>query len=71
MEKKVNYYSLNLARTGGRAVAGFRHFSRDMRTINQQIKEAESTFLLAGAGIQDEIPEADSCLQHAHLHVPS
>jgi len=42
-----------------------------MRTINQQIKEAESTFHLAGAGVQNEISEADSCLQHAHLHVPS
>lgn len=27
------------------------NFSRNMRTINQQIKEAESTFRLAGAGI--------------------
>ena len=26
------------------------HFSRNMRTINQQIKEAESTFRLAGTG---------------------
>ena len=26
------------------------NFSRNMRTINQQIKEAESTFRLAGAG---------------------
>lgn len=29
------------------------HFSRNMRTINQQIKEAESTFRLAGAGVQN------------------
>ncbi|MEA5013439.1 MAG: phage tail tape measure protein [Candidatus Limiplasma sp.] len=28
------------------------NFSRNMRTINQQIKEAESTFRLAGAGIE-------------------
>ena len=27
------------------------NFSRNMRTINQQIKEAESTFRLAGAGV--------------------
>ena len=27
------------------------NFSRTMRTINQQIKEAESTFHLAGAGV--------------------
>jgi hypothetical protein len=27
------------------------NFSRNMRTINHQIKEAESTFRLAGAGI--------------------
>ena len=26
------------------------NFSRNLRTINQQIKEAESTFRLAGAG---------------------
>ena len=29
------------------------NFSRNMRTINQQIKEAESTFRLAGAGVQN------------------
>lgn len=29
------------------------HFSRNMRTINQQIKEAESTFRLAGAGVEN------------------
>ena len=29
------------------------NFSRNMRTINQQIKEAESTFRLAGAGEQN------------------
>ena len=29
------------------------NFSRNMRTINQQIKEAESTFRLAGAGIEN------------------
>ena len=29
------------------------NFSRNMRTINQQIKEAESTFRLAGAGAQN------------------
>ncbi len=29
------------------------NFSRNMRTINQQIKEAESTFKLAGAGVQN------------------
>ena len=29
------------------------NFSRNMRTINQQIKEAESTFRLAGAGGQN------------------
>lgn len=28
------------------------NFSRNMRTINAQIKEAESTFCLAGAGVQ-------------------
>ena len=27
------------------------NFSRNMRTINQQIKEAESNFRLAGAGV--------------------
>jgi len=27
------------------------NFSRNLRTINQQIKEAESTFKLAGAGV--------------------
>ena len=27
------------------------NFSRNMRTINKQIKEAESTFMLAGAGV--------------------
>jgi hypothetical protein len=27
------------------------NFSRNMRTINAQIKEAESTFRLAGAGV--------------------
>ena len=30
------------------------NFSRNMRTINQQIKEAESTFRLAGAGRSEE-----------------
>ena len=29
------------------------NFTRNMRTINQQIKEAESTFRLAGAGVQN------------------
>ena len=29
------------------------NFSRNMRTINQQIKEAESTFRLAGAGVEN------------------
>lgn len=29
------------------------HFSRNMRTINQQIKEAESTFRLAGTGVEN------------------
>ena len=29
------------------------NFSRNMRSINQQIKEAESTFRLAGAGVQN------------------
>ena len=29
------------------------NFSRNMRTINAQIKEAESTFRLAGAGVQN------------------
>lgn len=29
------------------------NFSRNMRTINQQIKEAESAFKLAGAGVND------------------
>ena len=29
------------------------NFSRNLRTINQQIKEAESTFKLAGAGVQN------------------
>lgn len=29
------------------------NFSRNMRTINKQIKEAESTFLLAGAGVDN------------------
>ena len=29
------------------------NFSRNMRTINQQIKEAESTFRLAGAGVDN------------------
>ena len=29
------------------------NFSRNMCTINQQIKEAESTFRLAGAGVQN------------------
>lgn len=29
------------------------NFSRNMRTINQQIKEAESSFKLAGAGVND------------------
>ena len=29
------------------------HFSRNMRTINQQIKEAESTFHLAGTGVEN------------------
>ena len=29
------------------------NFSRNMRTITQQIKEAESTFRLAGAGVQN------------------
>jgi len=29
------------------------NFSRNMRTINQQIKKAESTFRLAGAGVQN------------------
>lgn len=29
------------------------NFSRNMRTINQQIKEAESVFKLAGAGVND------------------
>ena len=29
------------------------NFSRNMRTINQQIKEAESTFRLAGAGVHN------------------
>ena len=29
------------------------NFSRNMRTINQQIKEAESSFRLAGAGVQN------------------
>ena len=29
------------------------NFSRNMRSINQQIKEAESTFRLAGAGVEN------------------
>ena len=29
------------------------NFSRNMRTINQQIKEAEPTFRLAGAGVEN------------------
>ena len=29
------------------------NFSRNMRIINQQIKKAESTFRLAGAGIEN------------------
>ena len=29
------------------------NFSRNMRTINAQIKEAESTFRLAGAGVEN------------------
>ena len=29
------------------------NFSRTMRTINTQIKEAESTFRLAGAGVEN------------------
>ena len=29
------------------------NFSRNMRTINQQIKKAESTFRLAGAGVEN------------------
>ena len=29
------------------------NFSRNMRTINAQIEEAESTFRLAGAGVQN------------------
>ena len=29
------------------------NFSRNMRTINQQIKEAESTFRLASAGVEN------------------
>ncbi len=36
-------YGRNLARIGGRAVTGKGNFSRNMRTINQQIKEAESS----------------------------
>ena len=32
---------------------GSSNFSRNMRTINQQIKEAESTFRLAGAGVEN------------------
>ena len=29
------------------------NFTRNMRSINQQIKEAESTFRLAGAGVEN------------------
>ena len=29
------------------------NFARNMRTINQQIKEAESSFRLAGAGVDN------------------
>ncbi|MBR6954580.1 MAG: hypothetical protein IKH77_06050 [Clostridia bacterium] len=29
-------------------------FSRNMRSINRQIKEAESTFRLAGAGVEND-----------------
>ncbi len=29
------------------------NFSRDMRTINQQIKESESTFRLAGGSVEN------------------
>ena len=32
------------------------NFSRNMRSINQQIKEAESTFRLAGAGVENFEP---------------
>ena len=40
------------------------NFSRNMRSINQQIKEAESTFRLAGAGVE-QIKEAESTFRLA------
>ena len=43
------------------------NFSRNMRTINAQIKEAESTFRLAGAGVQNSslILKNNNVLQYA------
>ncbi len=46
------------------------NFPRNMRTINRQIKEAESTFRLAGAGVESyekTITGTESKLSHAGI----